>query len=211
MPRYRGPRWQRATSEQRLLLLEGIGSRYWSPLTTDPRFVTFKYEDSKGKEHTLDRKRQLAAFKTLCKDPEALLEERLIAVGALDIDEQSMHVAVDIARPYIAQPDSRLHAKVVDLGAVPEKNEHDTEGKNIGAPWWRAFESAAVVLHHNITPRCDDDRWTLLRDLIERSTEATHIIVCAGLEPSDFMVDRLYMRPDVMLLTDGQSVRRQSR
>jgi len=208
MPRYRGPRWERASVEERLLLLEGVPSKYWHPLPDAPTFIGMKVTPAKGSPVRIPAERQREVFKHLIEAPDIVLESGIIAIGAQSSDEHALHCAIDIARPYLAQAEEHLHAKVVDLGDVPALDETDHEGKNIGRPWWRALESAAVIIFHNVTVDSDDDRTALLRDLMVQHPEAAQIIVIAGSAPIDFMLDRVYCRPDVVFYAASEGIRR---
>jgi len=205
MPRYRGARWRRATQEQRLLLLAGVSSRYWEPLEESPRFVGLEIDGRSGTVR-IRASRQREVFDGWCEDPESLLDVGVVAIGSIETDEQALHIAIDLTRPFLlAEAGSR--ARLVDMGSIPDVNDTDTEGNNIGRPWWRDTEEAAILVYHNIRGECADDRVELLRDFITDYSEATHIVVLAGADPVEFFLTRVHLRPDAILHTDGRARR----
>lgn len=204
--RWRGPRWERATREERLLLLEGIPSRYWKAMEKLPRFLPFEWIKPDGKAIKLTGARQRAAYLSMLKDTDLAVEAGLVIIGARDTDNQALHAAIDLARPFFGlREGSRLTAKMVDLGSVPDLDDTDNEGDNIGRPWWRAAEEACIRIYHNILPEGDMDRLELLRDMVVAASETTHIIVVAGQNPATFAVEHLRMDPDVLFYTDGRA------
>jgi len=207
---YRGPQWKRASIDERLLLLAGIPSQYWKPLVKLPPFlgITIPAGDHKIR---ITPERQLDVYTRLLERADTLLSSGVVAIGSSETDDVALHLGVNLIRHYLTLP--AKPAKVIDLGRVPSLDETDHSGNNIGRDWWRIADAAPIVLLYNIIPLCAcDSRVVLLRDLLSRFSEATRIVIIAGTDPFDFMVDRVHYRPDVILHTRGGfSAKRESR
>ena len=173
-----------------------------------PRFVGLEIDGRSGVVR-IPAARQRQVFQDWQDCPEDLLTAGVIVIGSIETDEQAFHIAIDLVRPFLlAETGNR--ARVIDMGNIPDMNDTDTEGENIGRPWWRDTEEAAILVYHNIRGECADDRVELLRDFLTDYSEAAHVVVLAGADPIDFCMTRLHLRPDAILHTDGRA-RRSSR
>ena len=200
---YRGPRWSTASSEQKVLLLSGVSSRYWIPNSNPPRFKGVSIPITKGRDLSITEQKQRHAYSELQNYQDTLISAGLIAIGSNNGDHNAMHAAVDLIRDLLLSdtPNSPT-VHIIDHGHIPSLGDTDSHGRNIGVPWWNKAEEAAVMLHHNILEDADISRVQKLRDILVRFSEATHIVVVCG-AAYDFMAYRVGMLPDVLFHVDG--------
>lgn len=213
--KWRGSKWEHASSEHRLLLLAGVSSKQFDELPELPDFIPFKVRPKKdGKPITLTAERQSEVYQILREDPEgSLLDAQLIVIGSRDVDDTAMHMAIDLVRSFIVIND-RYPVKIVNLGSVPDRKEKNENGELIGKRWWAEVDAAAVVILHNVAATiASDERIELLRDLLTRCSAATCIVVVAGANPVSFAFETLLLRPSVALYVESSSDkdRKQSR
>lgn len=208
-------RWKRATHEERLLLLAGVPSACWSR-AVHPEFVGFSFVNDKDEKIKITREAQEEWAERLASPQELIEFGGLIVISGKAADDVALHLACSWVRDLILAGDQvgsllKSTAKVINTDCVPEKFETDSSGRPVGLEWWRDAGACDAVVLHNVTATSGREHMAEVRNLLLTFGEITRVLVTAGEDPISTVVDRLHLRPDVVLFVRGERSRRVKR
>lgn len=205
---HRGWKFNKATTQEKLLALAGVPPENWKPISGDVVFSNMSYSHYRGSSTITDKEQQ--EWFNLLMDPDELLKGRLVLIGCPGHDTHALHVAVDMVRPIMDQAaESGVATKKVrftDLSQVPDFDTSMPDGTR-GSRWWWEGKETAVHVIHNITEECTPGRLQKCRDVIRAFHLSTRIVVIAGADPIEFALDVLRVKPEVCLYMDRISVK----
>lgn len=187
----KGPVYQNAPREYRVMRAYGLPTRYWDVSVEDGRALS-KHLRTIGFTRQYNNKvlqvpvpKQKALVDELLNDEAALRTSRIIGIGSVPTDELALALAAAIMRRAC---DLRLRPLCVSADQYP----HDL-----------AREPDVVVLH-NIMPDCHAMRLQVCRDWLARFDDTLRIIVVAGADPYTFCHTRLFCPLDAAVYLEGE-------
>lgn len=152
----------------------------------------------------------MAFYRRYMKSPLLLLDGNpILCIGGVETDEVALHVAFDMAKRLLAET---VDVKVVNMGEIPPRTarmNRTDDGDDQAKLWWRDLANSAVVLLYNIFDNTSNDRLQQIRDLLVAANNKPRIVVAAGIDPIKLFLEKLRMRPDVVLFVSKKSNRHQ--
>lgn len=188
----KGPAYQEASTEDRLMRAYGLPSRYWG-VTVDASKELTKHVRSVGITRsynnaamTIGAARQKRALAGLLTDPEALSRSRIVVVGSVPTDELGMAVAAGVMR---RTRELKKRPMCISMRRNPSEDV--------------ASEPDVVVLH-NLTADCHAMRAQVCRDWLDRFDDTLRIVVVGGTDPYTFCHTRLFCPLDDGIYLEGE-------
>jgi hypothetical protein len=184
----KGPDFDNAPKEIKLLALSGVPSRYWYIDRSQLSPVTFKFSRQYGEPVKVPAIEQSNWINELGKSPDFLKKPRIIGIGAEPTDDVAMGLAAYICKIALS---FNLKVEMIDLAREFDPQELEVQKPN-------------VVVLHNILAECGWDRIQRARDWLRWADGVVRILVVAGSEPLSFFESRLRMPINSAFFFKGQ-------
>lgn len=187
--RRKGPKYYRATPEQRRYWLAGMPPRYWKNLAV--RISPFNVDRLHGGNY-----RGLVDEQTdylnglLASIKERKLPSPVFGATSAPADDQAMVVAARIAKAAIA---ADYIAEYVDLGFTRLENVDNEEVPD-------------VLIIHNVTAESTPARLQAARDWINWGEDCLRVVVAGGEDPVTFFDRRLRRQFDAVCYSEEMTI-----
>ena len=190
LPR-KGPVYESAPREYRLMRAYGLPSRYWDVSVEDGRALT-KHVRTIGYTRPYNNKllqvtvpKQKELIEELLTSEAALRKSRTIGIGSVPTDELAMALVAAIMR---RTRELKMRPLCLSMSQYPSDVSHEPD----------------VVVLHNLMPDCHSMRVQVCRDWLDRFDDTLRIIVVAGSDPYTFCHTRLFCPLDAALYLEGE-------
>ena len=187
----KGPVYQSAPRENRIMRAYGLPTRYWDVSVEDGRALTknlrtigfTRQYNNKVLQVPVPKQKKLVD--ALLADEAALRESRIIGIGSVPTDELALALVAAVMR---RARELKLRPLCISTSQYPSEVAHEPD----------------VVALHNLTPDCNAMRVQLCRDWLERFDDTLRIVVVAGADPYTFCHTRLFCPLDAAVYLEGE-------